>query len=229
MARLLLACICASLYGDATAYQLRTSRTPLARVRTIRPYLCAPAGGSSSLSEEPVPPERPASPLSKARAWVRKYAKIDKKQIASLGFDAFFTYGFVSNVNAGLTIALAWGTFCQSSGLSPLVPGQWPKFLAVYVGIYATLGTLLRPVRMAIAIGLTPKFSKFVTAIQEKLPFRSSRPKLNRGLALACVSFMGNFVCTLVIIGLGIWLSSIFTGVPAIPAGYSLLKRASPA
>lgn len=152
---------------------------------------------------------------------------------------------------AGLTIALAWGTFCQSSGLSPLVPGQWPKFLAVYVGIYATLGTLLRPVRMAIAIGLTPKFSKFVTAIQDKLPFRSSRPKLNRGLgalftrlplfanhplfahclfaALACVSFMGNFVCTLVIIGLGIWLSSIFTGVPAIPAGYSLLKRASPA
>ena len=45
------------------------------------------------------PSEAAASPLAKARAWGKKYAKIDKATIASLGFDAFFTYGFVSNIN----------------------------------------------------------------------------------------------------------------------------------
>lgn len=40
------------------------------------------------------------------REWVGKYARIDKEQIASLGFDAFFTYGFVSNIN-GVAAAIA--------------------------------------------------------------------------------------------------------------------------
>ena len=95
---------------------------------------------------------------------------------------------------AGLTIALAWGTFCKSSGLSPLVPGQWPKFVAVYVGIYATLGTILRPFRVALAIGLTPSFSKTITYLQQRLPY-ASRPKLNRGLGARRACILASDVC----------------------------------
>eukprot|EP00965_Chrysotila_dentata_P059511 1974766-Pleurochrysis_carterae.AAC.5 len=45
-------------------------------------------------------------------------------------------------IAVGITLALAWYTFCRSSGLSPLAGGQWSKFLLTYATIYATLGTV---------------------------------------------------------------------------------------
>ena len=156
--------------------------------------------------------------MSNMRAWTKKYA--NKDVLAKLGIDAFFTYGFVSNVNAGITIALAWGTFTRASGLSPLAPEQWSKFLAVYVGIYATLGTVLRPFRLAIAVGMTPGFSAIVKRLQTSMPFYGKRPKLARTAALVIVSFLGNICVTCGVAGLGIYISSVFTGVPVFPAGY---------
>jgi hypothetical protein len=123
------------------------------------------------------------SPVKRFRAWFSKYAKFDKDTLAKSGVDAFFTYGVVSNLNAALTLSLAWGAFSRASGLSPLIPGQWKSFLAVYVGIYATVGTLMRPFRFALAIGLTPVYSKMILLVRGKLPFYTSNPKLNRSRA----------------------------------------------
>ena len=88
--------------------------------------------------------------VARSKAWVKKWvhhtappppppssssqvcltqAKFDKEKLKTLGVDAFFTYGVVSNINAGFTVALAWGTFSKASGLSPLAPGQWKAFL----------------------------------------------------------------------------------------------------
>lgn len=199
---------------------IRHRPIPAAPLRTHHLQLCdaVPDSEPEGLEVEALSP----SPLGKAKAWIKKWATFDKDKIAALGFDAFFTYGFVSNVNAGLTIALAWGTFTKSSGLSPLVPGQWSKFLAVYVGIYATLGTVLRPFRMALAVGLTPGFTRLVKALMASLPFYESRPKLNRTLAMIVVSFFGNIGVTCGIVALGVWVSSLVTGVPVAPPGWRL-------
>mmetsp|Transcript_804 Transcript_804/g.1332 ORF Transcript_804/g.1332 Transcript_804/m.1332 type:complete len:264 (-) Transcript_804:119-910(-) len=161
--------------------------------------------------------EELASPVGRFRAWIMKWASFDTDQLKMLGVDAFFTYGVVSNINAGLTVALAWGTFSKASGLSPLAPGQWKAFLATYVGIYATLGSILRPFRLALAVGCTPVYSKFVQYVRNGLPFRLSRPRFNRSLALFVVSGVLNILGTFAIIGLGVWTAGVVTGVPAFP------------
>ena len=128
--------------------------------------------------------------------------------------------GVVSNINAAFTVALAWGTFSKASGLSPLAPGQWSKFLATYVGIYATLGSLLRPFRFALAVGATPLYTKVITGVRDALPFRKTRPALNRTLALVLVSLFLNAAGTCGIIALGCWGAGVVTGVPAFPPGW---------
>jgi len=153
-------------------------------------------------------------------AWVKKLFSFDKEALRRSGVDAVFTYGVVSNINVGFSVALAWGTFSKSSGLSPLVPGQWKPFLATYLAIYATLGTLLRPVRLAIALGATPIYSNFVRRVRDILPFRSSRPALNRSLALFLVSVVLNVFCTSGIIVFGAWIAGVISGVPAFPPGW---------
>ena len=88
------------------------------------------------------------------------------------------------------------------------------------MSIYATLGTLLRPVRLAIAVGATPIYSNFVLRVRELLPFRSSRPALNRSLALFVVSGVLNVCGTSGIILFGAWIAGVISGVPAFPPGW---------
>jgi hypothetical protein len=129
----------------------RTTMHPTARMpRQLSPRLPATSLCATPAEAEQPEAEPSGTPFGRARAWVGKYAKFDKAKIASLGFDAFFTYGLVSNANggwrptpcthaqahphahprrstqpqvnarccdpvcpAGVTIALAWGTFCK--------------------------------------------------------------------------------------------------------------------
>ena len=66
--------------------------------------------------------------------------KLNKESLAKLGLNALLAYGFVSNVSYITCVILAWVTFGKSTGLSPLAPGQWKKYLLVYAG------SLLHPV-----------------------------------------------------------------------------------
>lgn len=170
---------------------------------------------------EPAPEESsPAGPVARFRAWFNKYAKMDKDSIKRLGVDAFFTYGCVSNLNAAVTVAIAWGAFSRASGLSPLAPNQWKPYLATYGAIYLTLGSLLRPFRIATAIGLTPGYSMIVKNLREKLPFTTSRPRLNRFLAVFIISILVNTAGTCLLCAGGACFAGFVTGVPAVPPGY---------
>jgi hypothetical protein len=194
---------------------------PVPRAPHLRaPRLVAPALPLCSRCRVPI--AAASGPVAGARQWLSKWWKFDKKQIAALGADAFFTYGFVSNVNAGLFIGLSWFTFMKQAGLSPLVPGQWGKFLATYLGIYATVGTVMRPFRLALAVGLTPTFSKCVAALQRRLPFYDTRRKVNRTLAMVVVSLFGNIGVTSLVTFCGVSIASLLTGVPAVPHGWRL-------
>jgi hypothetical protein len=207
--------VAALLLGvHSDAYQL--AARPLSLVRT--PLAVRPAALLPSMCDAAAVPL--AAEPTGFRSRVKKLFSFDKDKLKRSGVDAVFTYGVVSNINVGFTVALAWCTFSKSSGLSPLVPGQWKPFLATYLAIYATLGTLLRPVRLAIAVGATPIYSNFVLRVRALLPFASSRPALNRSLALFLVSGVLNVCGTSGIILFGAWIAGVVSGVPAFPPGW---------
>ncbi len=198
----------------------RPSATLMRAPRLVSPAVRARSVVMTEASEaETVEDDGPTSPLGKFRAWISKWNKFDKDKIKTLGVDAFFTYGVVSNMNAGLTVALAWGTFSKASGLSPLAPGQLKGFFATYTALYLSLGSILRPFRMAAAVTLTPVYGNAVSSIRDRLPYRDSRPKLNRTLALVLISLLLNVVGTLTLMGGGAYLAGLVTGVPAFPPG----------
>ena len=203
--------------GHANGLRAPEASTPHVQFPTAcgrtKVLLQADADGDSS-----VPNGRLSGAVKKMRAWCSKFA--DKDVLAKLGVDAFFSYGFVSNVNAGCTIALAWLTFTRAAGLSPLAPGQWGKFSLTYVGIYATVGTIMRPFRIALAVAITPKFSAVVRAVQSRMPFYETKPRLARTVALVIISFFGNIGVTCGVTALGIYASSLVTGVAPIPPGW---------
>lgn len=202
---------------------------------TPRPYVAATAlvspyttpGRALSLhrqfacmAEAAASPDKPGG----FRAWMKKWASFDKDKIKTLGIDAFFTYGVVSNLNVALLTAIAWTTFSTTTGLSPLAPGQWKGFVATYGALYISLGSIMRPFRMAFAVTATPVYTAFVTRIRSGLPFAESNPKLNRTLALIVVSLVFNMAGTFLLIAGGAWVAGQISGVPPLPPGRSLMS-----
>ena len=101
-------------------------------------------------------------------------------------------------------VSLSWITCSRATGLSPLAPGQWKGFLAAYGALYLSLGSLLRPLRIALSVTVTPAYTRFVGRIRDRLPFRTTRPALNRTLAIIVVALLLNFVGTCAIVFLGV-------------------------
>ena len=209
--------------------------------RPLRPAFTPPAAhataaddGAQPAEMSAVPPPVPAAATSSElghasgtgwRARARQWAEKQTKMAAALGIDFTFAYGLVSNVNMGLTVAAAWFVFCRTTALSPLSPGQWNKYLATYGTIYATFGFALRPARIALGVGCTPYFAKMIQALQRRLPFYSSRPRLNRGIALWSFAIIGNTAFTAAVIVLAVRLASILTRVPIFPPDWVLFGR----
>eukprot|EP00240_Pyramimonas_obovata_P013652 CAMPEP_0118934486 /NCGR_PEP_ID=MMETSP1169-20130426/13852_1 /TAXON_ID=36882 /ORGANISM="Pyramimonas obovata, Strain CCMP722" /LENGTH=227 /DNA_ID=CAMNT_0006877395 /DNA_START=113 /DNA_END=796 /DNA_ORIENTATION=- len=140
-----------------------------------------------------------------------KDGKFDKAKLASVGASVTLSYGFISNVNAFTLLMIAWYSFTKSTGLSPLEPGQWPKYLALYATLYATIGTVLRPARIAACGFLTPVFENIVTFFQQRF-------KLPRPWAFGATVFCVNIVGTLSYFSLGAWLVCSLLGMPLFPS-----------
>uniref|UniRef100_A0A7S0H113 Uncharacterized protein n=1 Tax=Amorphochlora amoebiformis TaxID=1561963 RepID=A0A7S0H113_9EUKA len=135
-----------------------------------------------------------------------------EKRMAALGLGCLLSYGFVSNINVGVITAVAWASFSKQTGLSPLAEGQWLKFVAVQVGIYAVVGNLLRPVRLALAVSVAPMFNKAIAFLQNKL-------QVSKGLAVFLNVVLFNVIINISFMCTGIWIASKLVGVPAIPPG----------
>jgi hypothetical protein len=58
-------------------------------------------------------------------------------------------------------------TLVKQSGLTPLDAGQWPKFLAIYAGLYVG-SNFLRPIRLSAALAAAPLVNRLIEAIEEK-------------------------------------------------------------
>jgi hypothetical protein len=89
---------------------------------------------------------------------------------------------------------------------SPLAPGQWKPFLAVYAGFYI-FNNIIQPIRVGLSIGLARYIDKAVAFFQDKF-------KVNKGVAIGITFFFTNVVGTLTAMSGGIVLASIASGVP---------------
>jgi len=153
-------------------------------------------------------------PLWKRVVFFYKYKKTNddddgltfKQKLANMGLSALLSYGFVSNMSYCVSVGLAWFGFSKQTGLSPLAPGQWKKFLAVYAGFYV-FNNIVRPIRLAISVGVTPYFDKAVAKVQRKTGLKKS-------LSIGIVVFLANICGTTSLMGLAIWIASIAAGVP---------------
>jgi hypothetical protein len=153
------------------------------------------------------------SPLQKLRRTIASYytppddGLTVRQRLAQLGLAALLSYGWVSNMSYCVTVSCAWYIFSCRTGLSPLQPGQWKPFLAVYAGFWV-LNNVLRPLRLAVSVGLVaPQFERFLQALELRL--RVSRP-----VAIALTVFLANVVGTLSFMSLGIVGASLLAKVP---------------
>lgn len=129
-----------------------------------------------------------------------------RQRLAKAGLSVVLSYGWVSNVSYCVTVSLAWYIFSKRSGLSPLAPGQWKSFLAVYAGFYV-FNNIVRPVRFALSVSVSMYFDRAVQMIQDKF-------KLKRGVAIGITVFLANFVGTIALMCLGISIAATAAGVP---------------
>ena len=128
------------------------------------------------------------------------------QKLRKMGMSVLLSYGFVSNMSYSVTVSLAWYIFSKRTALSPIAPGQWPKFLAVYAGFYV-FNNIIRPLRITLSVYVSTFFDKMVMAAQERL-------KCSKGLAIGAIVFFFNIVGTLAAMSAGITLASIASGVP---------------
>lgn len=105
--------------------------------------------------------------------------------------------------------SLCDGTRNIQTGLSPLAPGQWKPFLAVYAGFYV-FNNIVRPIRFGASVVVAKYFDNFVAFVERK-------KKLPRKWAIGAVVFLANVCGTFLAMGLGITLASTAAGVPIFP------------
>jgi hypothetical protein len=93
--------------------------------------------------------------------------------------------------------------------LSPLAPGQWKPFLAVYSAFFI-FNNIVRPIRFAVSLAVSAYFERMIQSVQK-------RTRLSRGVSVGLVVIAVNIFGTLSLMGAGISIASTLAGVPAIP------------
>jgi hypothetical protein len=78
--------------------------------------------------------------------------------------------------------------------------------LTIYAGFFV-FNNIVRPVRVAIAVGISPKFDRFISSIQRRL-------KVSKPVAVTVTVILANVAGTLLAMSAGISLASLCAGVP---------------
>eukprot|EP00546_Thalassionema_frauenfeldii_P019315 CAMPEP_0178903740 /NCGR_PEP_ID=MMETSP0786-20121207/5319_1 /TAXON_ID=186022 /ORGANISM="Thalassionema frauenfeldii, Strain CCMP 1798" /LENGTH=367 /DNA_ID=CAMNT_0020575133 /DNA_START=35 /DNA_END=1135 /DNA_ORIENTATION=- len=106
---------------------------------------------------------------------------IDSKQISKLGVSFALSYSLMSNLNGAISLSVSWYMACKRTGMSPIY--NWKSLLTSYGMIYSVI-TLLRPFRVAAAIGMSKLSAEYLELLQTKL-------QCNRNVAIAIQYLMG--------------------------------------
>mmetsp|Transcript_54471 Transcript_54471/g.88318 ORF Transcript_54471/g.88318 Transcript_54471/m.88318 type:complete len:275 (-) Transcript_54471:1129-1953(-) len=140
--------------------------------------------------------------------------KLDKQALAALGASALLSYGFVSNLSHLTCLIISWCVHGKKTGLSPLDPGQWPAFLAVYAVFFA-FQNVIRPVRFAVSVALSPFFDRVVDSVQAKGSQILGRP-LAKPTAFGVTVFLVNVLGSFSYLFGGLIVATTFMRVPLL-------------
>jgi hypothetical protein len=132
-----------------------------------------------------------------------------RQRLAMYGLSAVLSYGAVSNVGGCVSVSIAWFIFCKRNLVSPLAPGQFKSFLAVYAGFFVFLN-VIRPLRLAFSIAISPVFDRMINSFQRRL-------SLSRPTAIALTVFIVNILGSITVLVTGVSLASLASGVPIFP------------
>lgn len=130
--------------------------------------------------------------------------KFNRESLSKMGMSALLAYGFVSNVSGVIAVSCAWFIFSTRTGISPLA--NKPAFLGIYAGFTVMLN-VIRPARFALSMAISPYFERIRKTFQRKF---GVSPK---GATVLMVIFI-NLLGTSALMGLGVGLASILSGVP---------------
>lgn len=212
--------VAAAAAGGAAAVCLRGRRTLAARRAATK--------GATGSNIEEGPPEPGAEPAestnrrSQLAAWWRKNAKLDRKRLSKMGLMCVLAYGFVSNVNAMLLTCISTYVAMKTTGASPLTSAAaLRQFGITYGGLYL-VSNLIRPLRISLALAISPAFESFISGLQRRLSCK-------RWAAVALTVFLANVLGTFAVLFGGLSLASIITGVPINLAKFGALVKAGKA
>lgn len=91
-----------------------------------------------------------------------------KQFIMQHGPGAFLSYITTSNILSVVMLSTAWVLYTKTTGITPLGPGQWPRFLVFYAGAYA-MQHLARPLKLAVGLAGAPVGSAAVDKLSSVL------------------------------------------------------------
>eukprot|EP00443_Scrippsiella_acuminata_P004277 CAMPEP_0115251534 /NCGR_PEP_ID=MMETSP0270-20121206/43679_1 /TAXON_ID=71861 /ORGANISM="Scrippsiella trochoidea, Strain CCMP3099" /LENGTH=286 /DNA_ID=CAMNT_0002666957 /DNA_START=19 /DNA_END=875 /DNA_ORIENTATION=+ len=163
-----------------------------------------------------------STPKSRLAQWWRKNGKLDRKRLSKMGLMCVLSYGFVSNMNAMLLMCMSTYVAMSRTGASPLTSAAaLRQFGITYGGLYL-ISNLIRPLRIGLALSISPVFDKFIKSIEQTLGCK-------RWLAITLTVLLANVVGTFAFLFGGLGLASALTGVPINIAQLGTLIRAGKA
>jgi len=134
-----------------------------------------------------------------------------RQLLVKMGTSVVLAYGFTSNFSNICLVIVSWYMFWMRTGLSPLSQGQWGAYLLTLIALYATVGNLLRPVRVIVAAAIGPTFDDIVAWMQAKL-------NINKPLAIATTCLLINGIGSATLLTAGMVGASLLTGMPILPS-----------
>lgn len=146
-------------------------------------------------------------PFRKAYMGISNLFGIDPSKISSLGVTFALSYSLISQINGSITLSVAWYLAAKRTGLSPLAPGEWKSLLAGYATIYGMI-QVLKPFRVAAAIGMSKLSKEFLEVTEERL-------SCTRRTAIFCQYALG-WMVWLGLATIGVTIASTASGVPVL-------------
>jgi len=145
------------------------------------------------------------SVTEKSTLWHRLCARVIQQ-----GPAVYLTHFMMAQNFKVVFASVSWYFFCLKTGMSPLFPGQWKPYVAIFAACMA-VDMYITPVRLAFAIGHAPKMDRFMLFLKGKL--------YDSKAIAAVLVWVGIVVLNLGLLVVGIALASLLAGVPIFEPG----------
>lgn len=126
-------------------------------------------------------------------------------------------HNFVANLMSGMVFAVAWTKVSSATGISPLAPGMWSKFLETKSTLDVFFGGPCVPVRAILTIPWFFKFRRITVGLAHNSPLREKFPTINRCISVLLTYAVANLGFVGGVTYLMMKMLSLRSGVPIFP------------